>query len=259
MRLATAAVSLAGLGVMALPWATVAGATAPPIPQEQEAAAGRQDTVYVGSVSLFPTLVQLPVDYDESATYRLVVGLHGHGGRQNDFFEPPASLFRDAGLIYAVPQAPYAYLPSNRIGYSWNLRDVDDFADNRGDEVTIRYILDVIESLRERYSVGEVYLMGFSQGGTFTYYTAITHHDLFAGLATFGSRLNEQRFAPEELAAANHLRAFVAGGTLDTGAQPVRARYLLDEAGFDVTLYQFDAGHTITRVAMEEFIDWVKR
>ena len=139
------------------------------------------------------------------------------------------------------------------------MRDIDDRAANRGDEVTIRYILDVIESLRERYSVGDVYLMGCSQGGTFTYYTAIAHHDLFAGLATFGSRLNEARFSGAELAAANHLRAFVAGGRSDMGAQPVRARFLLTEAGFDVELYEFDGGHTITVEGMKEFIAWVKR
>ncbi len=250
---------LVGFGLCVVALASAAEAMTQATPQEQETAAGRDATVYVGSISLFPIMVQLPADYGESETYTLVVGLHGHGGRQIDFFEPPARLFRDAGLIYAVPQAPYAYLPTNRIGYSWNLRDIDDRVADRGDEVTIRYILDVIESLRERYSVGDVYLMGFSQGGTFTYYTAIAHHDLFAGLATFGSRLNEERFSSEELAAANRLRAFVAGGTRDSGARPVRARYLLAEAGFDVELYEFDGGHTITREGMEEFIDWVKR
>ncbi len=248
-----------GLGICVVALAGAAEAMTPATPQDQQAAADHSQTVYVGTIALFPTMVELPDDYDESETYTLVVGLHGHGGRPIDFFEPPARLFREAGLIYAVPQGPYAYLPTNRIGYSWNLRDIDDRVAERGDDVTIRYILDVIESLRERYSVGEVYLMGFSQGGTFTYYTAIAHHDLFAGLATFGSRLNEERFSPQELAAANHLRAFVAGGTSDLGAQPVRARYLLTEAGFDVELYEFDGGHTITRAGMEEFIDWLKR
>lgn len=258
MRSTTLTMMVVGLGC-GVALASAAGAMTPATPQDQDAAAGRNETIYVGSIALFPTMVQLPADYDENETYTLVVGLHGHGARQSDFFEPPAPQFRDAGLIYAVPQAPYAYLPTNRIGYSWNMRDIDDRAANRGDEVTIRYILDVIESLRERYRVGDVYLMGFSQGGTFTYYTAIAHHDLFAGLATFGSRLNEARFSGAELAAANHLRAFVAGGRSDMGAQPVRARFLLAEAGFDVELYEFDGGHTITLEGMEEFIAWVKR
>jgi predicted esterase len=61
------------------------------------------------------------------------------------------------------------------------------------------------------------------------------------------------------MAAANRLRAFVAGGTQDSFARQERAHASLQAAGYDVTLYEFDAGHTITRAALEELIDWVGR
>ena len=233
--------------------ATVSWASA----QEPQGGGGEED-VYVAATSLLRTKVLLPVGYDAGGGHTLVVGLHGHGGGLFDFFVP-APLFRDAGIIYAVPQAPYAFLTANGVGYSWNLRDVDDSAADQGDEVTIRYILEVVAALRARYNVGDVYLMGFSQGGTFTYRTAIANPEAFTGFATFGSGFNDGWFSAEELAAANHLRAFVAGGTEDSFARQVRAHASLEAAGYDVTLHEFDAGHTITRPALDTFIAWLGR
>lgn len=240
--------------------AALAGA-GPPVPHAsvRQPQAGESQDVYVASASLLRTMVHLPADYGDGVSHTLVVGLHGHGDRQPNFFALPAPFFHDAGIIYAVPQAPYAFSTSNGIGYSWNLRDVDDRAADQGDEVTIRYILDVVAALRARYDIGDVYLMGFSQGGTFTYRTAIANHEAFTGFATFGSGFNEEWFSGEELAAANRLRAFVAGGTQDSFGRQERAHASLQAAGYDVTLYEFDAGHTITRAALEELIDWVGR
>jgi len=248
LRLFVAVLAAVAGGAAMVSWAAA---------QERQVGAGQD--VYVAATSLLRTMVQLPADYGDGERHTLVVGLHGHGGRQLDFFAPPAPLFRDAGIIYAVPQAPYAYLLSGNIGYSWNLRDVDNGAADQGDEVTVRYILDVVAELRNRYDVGDVYLMGFSQGGTFTYRTAIANPEAFTGFATFGSGFNDEWFSGGELAAANHLRAFVAGGTQDSFARQVRAHASLEAAGYDVTIHEFDAGHTITRAAMEAFIAWLGR
>ncbi len=216
------------------------------------------DTLYIEGASLFAIKVQLPADYDPGATYPLVVGLHGHGGRYDEFFIP-APLFRAAGVIYAVPQAPYGYLTSGRVGYSWNLRDVDDEAEGQGDDVTIRYVLDVVDKVRRQYSVDEVYLMGFSQGGHFTYRTAIPHHDVFAGLAAFGSRFDADWFAAGELAAASGLRVFAAGGRDDPIAETSEVRDALEPLGYEVDVYDFDGGHIIDRSAIEKLLEWINR
>ena len=63
MRPTTLAMILVGLGLCVVALASAAGAMTPATPQEQDAAAGRSETVYVGSISLFPTMVQLPSGY----------------------------------------------------------------------------------------------------------------------------------------------------------------------------------------------------
>ena len=228
--------------------------------REQESATPPGETVYIEGVSLLPILVLVPDDYDESRSYPLVVGLHGHGGRADDFFLP-APWFADVGVIFAVPQAPYEFPSLGRIGYSWNLRSHDDEADDEGaDELTERYILDVVDSLIERYSVGDVYLMGFSQGGAFTYTTAIRNHERFKGLVAFGSRFDPLWFSEGELDAARNLRVFISVGRTD-GAAPSSAltRDMLRELGYDVEYFDFEGGHVITRSAIEALLRWLRR
>jgi phospholipase/carboxylesterase len=227
-------------------------------PPAQDPAAPPGETVYIDGSSLFPCLVLVPDDYDESKRYPLVVGLHGHGGRADDFFLP-APWFADIGVIYAVPQAPYEFPSLGRIGYSWNLRSFDDEAGDQGaDQMTERYILDVIDALSERYSVGDVYLMGFSQGGAFTYTTAIRNHERFKGLAAFGSRFDPSWFAEGELAAATNLRVFIGVGRDDgASAASSSARDLLREAGYEVEFFDFEGGHVIARSAIEALLRWL--
>jgi len=226
----------------------------------QEASADQGQVVYLEGVSLFPTRVRLPDDYDASKSYTLVVGLHGHGGRADDFFRP-APWFADVDVIYAVPQAPYAFPSLGRIGYSWNLRGFDDDAGDQGaDALTESYILGVVDALAGRYSVDDVYLMGFSQGGAFTYLTGIKHHERFAGLIAYGSRFSPEWFSEGELAGANHLRVFISHGLSDPVA-PVstQAADTLRELGYEVGLFEFEGGHVISRPAIEALLRWLKR
>lgn len=236
-----------------------AAAMAPATSEAQEAAPGPSERVYIESTSLFSILVQLPENYEPDREYPLIVGLHGHGARADGFFEPAAPLTSRGGVIYAVPQAPYAYGRAGGLGYSWNLRDVDDTAEQAGDAVTIAYILDVVDAMRARYRVGKVFLMGFSQGGEFAYRTAIGHHQSFDGIIAFGSRFNPDWFEDGQLKAARHLRVFVAGGNQDSNAQLEPAREALEGLGYQVDLYEFRGGHVISFVAIERMVAFAKR
>jgi len=226
----------------------------------QESAAEPGETVYFEGVSLFPCLVLVPDDYDESKSYPLVVGLHGHGGRADDFFLP-APWFASAGVIFAVPQAPYAFPSAGRIGYSWDLRGFDDEAGEQwSDALTERYVLDIVDALSERYNVEDVYLMGFSQGGGVTYRTAIKNHALFAGLIAYGSWFDAEWYSAGELEEAGDLRVFISQGG-DDGAAPAAAmaRDMLQDLGYEVEFFEFEGGHIITRPAIEALLRWLQR
>lgn len=173
----------------------------------------------------------------------------------------PAPLFAQAGVVYAALQAPYALAMAGRIGFSWNLRGVDNDAGDQGEnELSIQYILTAVEALEEKFHPDEVYLLGFSQGGTMTYQTAIGNHERFTGFMVFGSWYRPEWFPGEEVAAANHLRVFVGHGRQDGVVErSTTSRDILEAAGYDVTLYDYDGGHMIAVSALTEMFKWMKR
>ncbi len=231
------------------------------VAQEGDPTAGRgpnQELFYIDTPTIAPIRIQFPDDYDPDQTYTLVVGLHGHGGRGDEFFTP-APRFAAAGLIYAVLQAPYALPMVGRIGYSWNLRGVDDEAGDQGEgQLSIGYIMKAVETLVDRYNVADVYLMGFSQGGTMTYQTAITYHERFKGFMVFGSWFRSEWFTDEQITAANGLRVFVGHGLQDGVVErSTMSRDILEEHGYGVTLYDYDGGHMIAQSALGEMFRWI--
>jgi phospholipase/carboxylesterase len=232
------------------------------IAQEGDRGSGRgpgQELIYVATPTVAPIRIQLPDGYDADQAYPLVVGLHGHGGRGDEFFTPAPSFARE-GVVYAVLQAPYALAMAGRIGYSWNLRGVDNEAGDQGEnELSIDYILKAVDLLVEKFDPEAVYLMGFSQGGTMTYQTAIAHHDRFTGFMVFGSWYRPEWFDEGEVAAANHLRVFVGHGRQDGVVERSTAsRDILDSAGYDVVLYDYDGGHMIAQSALDEMFVWLR-
>jgi len=239
--------------VLALPHSALA--------QEGDRTAGRregQELLYIAAPTVEPIRIQFPVDYDAAHDYPLVIGLHGHGGRGDEFFSP-APVFAQAEVIYAVLQAPYAFVSVGRIGYSWTLRGVDDEAGDQGEtELSIRYVLTARDALVEKLHPSSVYLMGFSQGGTMTYRTALAHPDRFDGFAVFGSSYRPEWFSDDELAAARSLPVFIGHGRED-GVAPrsTESRDILKAAGFTVTFYDYPGGHMIARSAIDEMFKWM--
>jgi phospholipase/carboxylesterase len=213
--------------------------------------------------ALFKCLIGLPYDYDADSgqSYPLVVGLHGYGSNSEHFLIA-GKLFAEEGIIYAVPQAPYAFESSSGLGYSWSLRDTnDEKASNRSSALAIEYVVDVVEALREEYPVGDVYLFGFSQGGAYTYLTGLEHPELFAGLIAFGSRFNPEWFTEETLTSASRLPIFIGHGEEDAGI-PIQAaqeaRRILEAFDYEVTYHAFDAGHMIPVDALRVALEWIQ-
>jgi phospholipase/carboxylesterase len=238
------------------------GLCAPAFAQEGDPQAGRrpgQEFLYITAPAVEPIRIQFPAEHKPDRAYPLVVGLHGHGGRGDEFFTP-APLFAREGIIYAVLQAPYAFPSVGRIGYSWTLRGVDDEAGDQGEtELSIQYVLQAVDTLVDKYAPASVYLMGFSQGGTMTYRTALRHPQRFDGFAVFGSWYRPEWFTEQQLAAASDLRVFIGHGLQDRVVERSTAsRDILEDAGFDVTLYDYEGGHMIAVSAIERMFRWIR-
>ena len=100
--------------------------------------------------------------------------------------------------------------------------------------------------------------MGFSQGGTMTYQTAITYHERFKGFMVFGSWFRSDWFTDEQITAANGLRVFVGHSRQDGVVErSTMSRDILEEHGYGVTLYDYDGGHMIAQSALGEMFRWI--
>jgi len=216
--------------------------------------------IYLRADTFLKCVIHLPVDYDSSQTYTLVLGLHGYGGSAEQFINL-WDRFEQPDFIYAALQAPYAFPLDEKLGHSWHLDFTPELrkvtAQTTGD-----YVARAVTELKRLYPVGEVYLMGFSQGAAYTLISGIRHPDLFAGLIPFGGWLDQETLDEEEITAANQVRIFIAHGKQDQRvkyAAGTTARDVLKTAGYDVTFYAFDGGHSVPAEGLRAVQQWIKQ
>ncbi len=226
-----------------------------------EAAAREKERggVYVAAPIWHECRVILPAGYKTGEKYPLVVGLHGRGGDAGGF----ARLWNDVGggaFIYAVPEAPYATHVGARLGYMWNVAAPGDEWSARGRKMSADYIAAVVKELKKRYRVGDVYLLGFSQGASFAYVTALAHAGVCRGIICFGGWFEKDWFAEDDLEAARDLRVFISHGRAD-GTVPfeegVEARDILTKYGCDVTFVEVEGGHAVPVEHLKLVREWI--
>jgi predicted esterase len=228
---------------------------------EREAGLGR--LAHFQAQAYLPCRVLLPADYDPAREYPLIVGLHGYGDNHERF----TGLRQKLGgipVIFAVPEAPYPFAEGNQVGYSW-MEGGGENSDMPWPEVvklTEKYVLDVVHGLKAQYKVGEVYLLGFSQGCGLAYMVGIANPQEFAGLICCGGWLDEEWLGADRLAAGKGLRMFIVHGNEDKTvefAAGTGARDKLKDLGYDVTFFEFQGGHRVPEEAMRAAAKWLLR
>jgi len=115
-------------------------------------------------------VVSLPPDFDSTKTYGLLVALHGFGSEPNNIVQALAGVPQRLGYIVA---APYGLKPTGKDGFNW---DNWDQAEQK--------VLGTIKQTRDRYKIdaSRIILLGFSQGGIYTYYIGTKNAGLFRGI-----------------------------------------------------------------------------
>ena len=219
------------------------------------------ETVYCDAEVALPCLVQFPRDYNPAEEYPLVIGLHGYGGNVERF----ASLWfamEDPQFIYAVPEAPYLVPQQQYLGYSWW---VWDYENKPLWDRTVGYAREftrtLTDQLRSEYKVGDVYLLGFSQGTALTYSVGISDFPKYTGLIAVGGWLDEKWFADGAVDAANEMRVMVAHAEDDQSMQfsaGESARDYLSDAGYNVEFVPYLGGHTLTEELLLRIETWVE-
>ena len=226
----------------------------------REEIGGDAQTLYMQVPAILPCYVLLPKDYDAAEPRTLVVGLHGVGGTAADFAKL-LKKFDEPDFIFAVPEAPYA-LPLRRgVGYGWRA-DTPHLESVMRESymASSRYVLELVDGLRGCYNVGDVYLLGFSQGAWLAYGVAIRNPAVFTGLICCSGPFRPAELTAAELEAGSGLRVFISQGEGDGDvayAEAEAAREALTTFGYDVTFRGFDGGHEIPAKILREAEVWM--
>jgi phospholipase/carboxylesterase len=217
---------------------------------------------YVKSQRFFKYIVELPVDYDSTSTYDLIVGLHGLGSNAEEFMDT----LEEAGsgdMILVTLQAPYAIFEDDQPGYDWNLYETEDWElIFRAGEMSAELISDLLAALEKEYEIDNRYLLGFSQGGTQALYTGITRPELANGIISFGARFVADWYTESHIENMKRLRVFLAHGCDDARVSvedSKAAHAFLEAAGADVELLIFNGVHEVPEGILREAIEWVDR
>jgi phospholipase/carboxylesterase len=109
--------------------------------------------------------------------------------------------------------------------------------------------------------VSKVILLGFSQGVSVAYLSALKHPDRVAGIVAFAGGFPRTSITPEQLKAGSHIRVMITHGTDDQQVRieaSERARDLLKQAGYRVQFETFDGGHVLPPDAMRNAGEWIR-
>lgn len=218
--------------------------------------------VYVPASTLLPCQVSVPEDLDPDRPYDIVIGLHGFGSTPEDF-ATIASPFVDAGMLFAAPQAPTAFLADDRIGYDWDrAHDEPDGSPIRVSfgRASANYITDVVQVLRRRYNINRVYLLGFSQGGAYAYVVGVHRPDVTAGIIAVGMGFEAGWFQEGALEAGSELPVLIMHSRDDQRipfAFTEASAETLRDLGYDVTLHEYEGGHRITDAVLDRAVEWL--
>jgi phospholipase/carboxylesterase len=221
-------------------------------------------TIWHEAKALIPTQVILPPDFDPEKAYSLIVALHGYGSSAEAFSRVGRRL-ANAGFIVAIPEAPYAMLVDGKLGYDWFLyhRGDDALQMRAGMLGAADHLPGVVTDLWRRYRIGDVYVLGFSQGAIGAFVTGLNNSGLFDGVVSFGlPAFDTAWFLDDTLRTARDLRILIIHGDQDERA-PIRylqkARDTLRAAGYDVTFRTFSGGHSVPNNELEYVKEWVQQ
>ena len=227
------------------------------------------ELVYIKSKKLIKCHIRFPHQYNSQNKYPLLIGLHGNGGNPEDFVAL-YDKFKNKDFIFAAPQG--AYRLQSDIGYrnemySWEMGVQDEKLWESADPLIEDYILNILSELSAKYSISNIYMMGFSQGTAYAYAVGIKHPDLITGIICFGGKILDMDkpyslLSEEDIKKGKDLRVFIAHGMKDQEIEldaSLKARDLLEKHQYEVSYDQFEGGHWLPPEMLNKAVKWMKK
>lgn len=115
-------------------------------------------------------VVQTPDRLEPGQTYPLLVAMHGWGGNPVDFSANLKSVADRRGYIVCCPYGPDVM---GKTTFGWGV-----------DTTAERVVIETLAKMTAKYPIDQarVVLLGFSQGGGYSFYLGLKHADLFLGV-----------------------------------------------------------------------------
>ena len=191
-----------------------------------------------------------------SGPHPTVVMLHGRAGNEDVMWIFARALPEGWLLV-----APRAIKKDPAGGYSWRLRERDEWPTLVQFDVPVGAVVDFVQALPELYNadLGNLYLMGFSQGAATAYAVAMRYPGFVRGIAGLVGFVPMKCDDLLTAAALEDLPIFMAVGTEDERIPYERSlscAQTLNLAGADLDYHEYETGHRLNAAGMRDLKEW---
>lgn len=185
-----------------------------------------------------------------------VLMLHGRSGNEDVMW-----IFGRAVPDGWLQVAPRAIKEDPAGGYSWRIREKEEWPALPEFDVPVGAVVDFIHMLPELYGADleNLYLMGFSQGAATAYAVAMHHPELVQGIAGLVGFLPMECDDVVTAGALEDMPIFMAVGKEDERIPYERSlscAHTLHLAGADLDYHEYEAGHRINAQGMRDLRQW---
>jgi phospholipase/carboxylesterase len=190
---------------------------------------------------------------------KAIILLHGVGSNEQDLFSLSNQLPQDYYII--SPRGPFT-LGAGR--YAWYNVDFTTGMPvyNATQEAFSREVIRTfIKQMKDKYSLDELYLGGFSQGAIMSYSIALAHSNEVQGVIALSGRILEEiKPLVEKEHYLQRLKVFVAHGLQDN-TLPIhyarQAKDYLESLSVQLTYKEYPIGHQISNEVLQDLNSWL--
>lgn len=185
-----------------------------------------------------------------------IVMLHGRSGNEDVMWIFRRSAPKDWLLV-----APRAIKEDPAGGYSWRIREKEEWPTLVQFDVPVGAVVDFIEALPDLYGADleRLFLMGFSQGAATAYAVAMHYPERIQGVAGLVGFLPMECDDVVTAGALEGMPVFMAVGKEDERIPYQRSlacAHTMHLAGADLDYQEYEMGHRLNSEAMRDLRRW---
>jgi len=226
------------------------------------------EVIFVKTSKLLEFQVKLPQKFDSTHSYPLLVGLHGNGGTPDHMMETMNKTLKKEPVILAAPHGAYPNFSQLRgRHFSWEIQTRNRELWKIADPLAVENLNEVIQVIKKRYPVGEVYILGFSQGAAYAFLSGFKYAETVAGIVSIGGLFPEtdtefSMLKETEIANGKKFRVFIAQGSNDRlipAGLGVKTAEKLKKYGYEVEYQEYEGGHEISPQLIKNIYTWMAK